>query len=109
MALISPQAIAVTGTSPVFTAPTATDTIAPRDRGVLLIRTTGTLTTATFTIPGNTTFAQANPDVAVTTGATDVKAVPMAPYLAAADPTTGLVSVGFSGALTGVTCAYLTV
>ena len=108
MALITPQAMAVTGTSPVFTTPTATDTFRPSDRGVLLIRTTGTLTTATFTVPGNTTFGQAQPDVAVLTGATDVKAVPTAAYVNATDAN-GLVAVGFSGALTGVTVAYITV
>jgi len=109
MALIVPQAQAVTGTSPVFTQPTATDTIVPSDRGALVIRTTGTLTTATFTIPGNTAFGQAAPDVAVTTGATDVKVVPMAAYVQAIDPATGTVAIGFSGALTGVTCAYITI
>ena len=108
MALIVPQAMAVTGTSPVFTTPTATDTFRPSERGVLLIRTTGTLTTATFTVPGNDQFGQARPDVAVVTGATDVKAVPTSPYLAATDAN-GIVAVGFSGALTGVTVAYITV
>ena len=109
MALITPQAMAVTGTSPTFTTPTATDTIVPSDRGVLLIRTTGTLTTATFTIPGNTVFGQAAPDVAVTTGATDVKAVPMTAFVQAIDPATQTVAIGFSGALTGVTSAYRTI
>ena len=108
MALISPQAMSVSGTSPTFSTPTASDTIVPTDRGVLLIRTTGTLTTATFTIPGNDDFGQAKPDVGVTTGATDVKAVPMTTYTRAAS-STGTVSVAFSGALTGVTVAYITI
>jgi hypothetical protein len=108
MALISPQAMAVTGTSPTFTQPTASDTIRPTDRGVLLVRTTGTATTATFTVPGNTTFGQAQPDVAVTNGATDIKAIPMTAYVNAVDAN-GLVAVAFSGALTGVTAAYVTI
>ncbi len=108
MALISPQAQAVTGTSPTFAAPTASDTIRPSDRGALLIRTTGTSTTATFTVPGSDSFGQAKPDVAVAAGATDVKVVPMVAYLTAVD-SAGLVAVAFSGALTGVTVAYITI
>ena len=73
-----------------------------------MIRTTGTLTTATFTIPGNDDFGQANPDVAVTTAATDVKAVPMTAYTRVVS-STGTVTVAFSGALTGVTVAYITI
>ncbi len=109
MALISPQAQAVTGTSPVFTAPTASDTFRPMERGALLIRTTGTATTATFVVPGNDTFGQAKPDVAVAASATDVKVVPTVAYVGAADTATGLVTVTFSGALTGVTVAYVLV
>ncbi len=109
MALIVPQAMAVTGTSPTFTAPTASDTIAPSDRGVYIVRTTGTLTTVAIVIPGTDDLGQARPDVSLATGATDIKAFPMTAYAKYADATTGLLTITHSGALTGVTSAYITI
>lgn len=109
MALIAPQAVAATGTSPTFTTPTASDTIRPQDRGVLWVRSTGTTTTVTVTIAGNDDLGQARPDPAIALAATDLKAINMTAYAKYADPTTGLLTVGFSGALTGVTAAYVTV
>jgi hypothetical protein len=101
--------MAVTGTSPTFSAPTATDTIAPTDRGVYIVRTTGTATTVTLVVPGNDELGQARPDPASTLGATDVRAFPMTAYQKYADPTTGLLTITHSGALTGVTSAYITI
>ena len=109
MALISPQAAAVTGTSPTFSAPTATDTIRPTDRGVYIVRTTGTATTVGFTIPGNDDLGQARPDPSSALGATDVRVFPMTAYAKYADPVTGLLTITHSGALTGVTSAYVTI
>lgn len=109
MALISPQAMAVTGTSPTFTAPTSSDTIAPTDRGVYLVRTTGTATTVAFVIPGNDELGQARPDPSSTLAATDVRAFPLTAYAKYADATTGLLTITHSGALTGVTSAYVTI
>lgn len=106
MALISPQAMLVTGTSPVFSTPTASDTFRPHERGSLLIRTTGTATTATIVIPGTDDFGQAKPDVANTLAATDLKVIPTAQYAKVADANQ-VVAIGFSGALTGVTVAYI--
>lgn len=107
MALISPQSMAVTGTSPTFSAPSASDTLVPNERGVYLVRTTGTATTVVFDIPGNDSFGQAKPNVSNTLGATDIKAFPTIAYIAAADATTGTVTITHSGALTGVTSAYI--
>jgi len=109
MALISPQAAAVTGTAPTFSAPTASDTMAPSDRGVYIVRTTGTSTNVVMVIPGNDEFGQARPDVTVAVGATAVHVIPLTAYVRAADATTGLITVTHSGALTGVTSAYVTI
>lgn len=109
MALISPQAMAVTGTAPTFSAPTATDTLAPTDRGVYIVRTTGTATTVVMIVPGNDEFGQAKPDVSVSVAATAVHCIPLTAFVRAADSTTGLVSITHSGALTGVTSAYITI
>lgn len=109
MALISPQAAAVTGTSPTFSAPSASDTLRPSDRGVYIVRTTGTSTNVVMTIPGNDQWGSARPDVTVAVGATDIKVIPLTAYVAAADATTGLITVTHSGALTGVTSAYVTI
>lgn len=109
MALISPQAMAVTGTAPTFSAPTASDTLNPRDRGVYIVRTTGTATTVVVVIPGNDELGQARPDVSVSVGATAVHVIPMAAYVKYADQTTQLLTVTHSGALTGVTSAYITI
>jgi hypothetical protein len=110
MALISPQAMAVTGTAPTFSTPTASDTLAPTDRGVYIVRTTGTATTVALVVPGNDDFGQARPDVSVSVGATAVHVIPLSAYARlAADPTTGLITITHSGALTGVTSCYITI
>jgi hypothetical protein len=106
MALIAPQQVTVTGLAPVFSTPTATDTLVPSDRGVYLVRTTGTATTVVMVVPGNDTFGQARPDVSVSVGATSVHAIPLTAYQGAVD-STGTVTVTHSGALTGVTSCYL--
>jgi hypothetical protein len=106
MALIAKQSASVTGLSPTMTQPTASDTIQPQPGGELIVRTTGTATNVTFTIPGNDVFGQAKPDVTVVCAATDLKIIPMVAYVAAAD-SSGILAVAFSGALTGVTAAYV--
>ena len=108
MALIAPQALAVTGTAPTFSAPTASDTIAPTERGVYLVRTTGTATTVAIVIPGNNELGLAQPDASIAVGATSVHAIPLIAYVKYADATTGLLTITHSGALTGVTSAYIT-
>ena len=106
MALISPQAVSVTGLAPTFSTPTASDTLVPNDRGVYIVRTTGTSTNVVLVIPGNDTFGQARPDVTVAVGATSVHAIPLTAYQGAIDAT-GTITVTHSGALTGVTSCYL--
>lgn len=108
MATINQQPAAVTGTSPTFSAPTASDVLTPTDRGVYVVRTTGTATTVTIVVPGNDTFGQARPDVANTLGATDLKFFPMTAFTQAVDAN-GQVTITHSGALTGVTSAYVTI
>lgn len=109
MALIVPQALAVTGTAPTFSAPTASDTIAPNDRGVYVVNTTGTATNVVIVVPGNDDLGQARPDVTVAVGATAKHFIPLTGYQKYADPTTGLLTITHSGALTGVTSAYVTI
>lgn len=109
MALISPQAIAVTGTAPTFSAPSASDTLVPTDRGVYIVRTTGTATNVVLTVAGNDEFGQARPDVTVAVGATAVVAIPLTAYTRAVDTSTGLLTLTHSGTLSGVTSCYLTI
>jgi hypothetical protein len=109
MALISPQPVTVTGLAPTFTAPTASDTMAPTDRAVYVVRTTGTATNVVVVVPGNDSHGQAKPDVTFAVGATSVHAINLAGYVDAADATTGLITVTHSGALTGVTSCLLTI
>lgn len=109
MALISPQAAAVTGTAPTMSAPTASDTLAPTDRGVYIVRTTGTATTVAIVIPGNDELGLARPDASIAVGATALHVIPLTAYAKYADATTGLLTITHSGALTGVTSAYVTI
>jgi hypothetical protein len=109
MGLIAPQAIAVTGTAPTFSAPTASDTMTAIDRGVYIVRTTGTSTNVVFVVPGNDNHGQARPDVTVAVGATAVHAIALAGYVDSNDPTTNVITVTHSGALTGVTSCLITV
>ena len=109
MALITAQAAAATGTAPTMSAPTASDTLAPRERGFYIVRTTGTSTNVVFVIPGNDDLGQARPDVTVAVGATALVVIPLIAYVKYADPATGLITVTHSGALTGVTSAFVTI
>lgn len=106
MALISPQAATVTGLAPTMSAPTASDTLAPNERGVYIVRTTGTSTNVVLVVPGNDSRGQAKPDVTVAVGATALVVIPLIGYIDAAD-STGVITVTHSGALTGVTSAYV--
>jgi hypothetical protein len=74
-----------------------------------LVRTTGTSTNVVIVIPGNNDLAQAQPDVTVAVGSTALVAIPLIGYQKYADPTTGLLTITHSGALTGVTSAYITI
>jgi hypothetical protein len=105
MALITPQSVTVTGLAPVFSAPTASDTMAPADRRIYVVRTTGTATNVVIVVPGNNKHGQANPDVTFAVGATSVHVINLAGYVD--DATAGVITVTHSGALTGVTSCLL--
>jgi hypothetical protein len=107
MALISPQSVTVTGLAPTFSAPSASDTMAPDSRRVYLVRTTGTATNVVIVVPGNNKHGQANPDVTFAVGATSVHVIPLAGYVD--DATSGVITVTHSGALTGVTSCLLSI
>lgn len=109
MALISPQQLAITGTTPTFAAATAGgDTVTPDERAFLRVKNASAgAITVTVVVPG-TTYGQANPDVAVNVPATtgDVLIGPLVPALA--DPATGLISITYSG-VTSLTVAVVKV
>ena len=109
MALISSQAAAVTGTAPTMSAPTASDTLRPNDRGFYIVRTTGTATNVTLQVEGLDEFGQPRADVVVAVGATALVVIPLTAYTRAVSLTTGLLTVIHSGALTGVTSAFVTI
>ncbi len=109
MALITAQAVPVAGLSPTMSAPTASDTLVPNERGVYIVRSTGTSTNVVLVVPGNDSRGQARPDVTYAVAATDLKVIPLIGFMDAADPTTGVITVTHSGALTGVTSAYVIV
>lgn len=105
MALQASQTIVTTGTTPAAITPSASDTIASGSFGIqgvaMRVITTGTATNVAVLDPGFT--AQSNPGTvtAVAAPATGVRMV-LIP-LAAISPSTGVATVTFSGALTGVT------
>ena len=108
MALLSPQQIAITGTTVTLSAANASDTAAPNDRAFWRVKNaSGAAITATVVVPG-TTFGQANPDVAVNVAATsgDVLIGPLVGSLA--DPATGLITLTTS-AQTSVTSALVAI
>lgn len=108
MALLSPQQVVVTGTTPSYGAVAASDTITPdSDRQFLIVKNaSGTIDNCVLVIPGST-YGQANPDVTIsvpiTTGERWISIPP-----AAADPSTGLITVTHSQT-TSVTCALVRV
>ena len=105
MATLAPQQIPVTGFTPTFAAASAGgDACNPDDRCFLRVKNAGSQITLTVVVPG-TTYAQANPDVAVVIPATTGD-VSIALPAALADPSTGLVSWTYSG-VTSVTVALV--
>lgn len=105
MALYTIQAVTATGTTPAVITPTASDTISGSDissRGVILrVITTGTATNVQVVDPTLTDLGNAYSPVPVACPATGIRMIFVAPL--AVNPSTGLATVTFSGALTGVT------
>jgi hypothetical protein len=105
MTLQVSQAAVITGTTPSALTPAASDTIAENSFGpsglIARIITTGTATDVAITDPGTT--AQGNPGTvtAVTMPATGVRMLKIP--RSAINQATGLATVTFSGARTGVT------
>ena len=109
MALLSAQPISITGAAQTLSAAVAQDTAPGADRTFLWVKTTGTATTVTIVTPTSLDrFGVALGDVSVTTPATGDRFIgPLDPALA--DPTTALLTINYSGALTGVTRALISI
>lgn len=105
MALRTSQAIVTTGTTPSAITPSASDTIAESSFGrngcILRVITTGTATTATVLDPGVTPQGNPGTVTGVTNPATGIRMI-LVPR-SAINAATGVATVTFSGALTGVT------
>jgi len=105
MALQASQSVVITGTTPSAITPTASDTIAESsfgNQGVYMrVITTGTATNVAILDPGST--GQGNPGTVtpVAAPATGVRMI-LVPRTAI-NTSTGVATVTFSGALTGVT------
>ena len=108
MALLSPQQVGITGTTPTYGAVAASDTLVPDDRIFLIVKNgNASPDTTTVVVPG-TYLGQAVPDVAVTVPATTGERWIGPLNAALADPTTGLITVTHSVTAT-VTCALVRV
>lgn len=106
MTLLAPQQVGITGTTPSYSAVTASDTCIPDDSTFLIVKNAGgSPDTCTVVTPG-TIFGQNIPDVAVSVPATTGERWigPLVPTLA--DPTTGLITITHSFT-TSVTCALV--
>lgn len=105
MALLTAQSIVAAGTTPSAITPSASDTISVNDIGTrgcaLRVITTGTATNVTVTDPGTTALGNAGSASAVACPSTGTRMILISP--AAVNAATGLATVTFSGALTGVT------
>lgn len=105
MALLTAQSIVVAGTTPSSITPSASDTINANDIGTrgcaLRVITTGTSTNVTVSDPGTTPLGNAGSASAVACPSTGVRMIYISP--SAVNQATGVATVTFSGALTGVT------
>lgn len=106
MTLNAAQSVVTTGTTPAPYTPTASDTISANDiipggGCVLRVVTTGTATNVSVNDPNLTAQGNAGTVVPVACPATGVRYI-LVP-VSAVNPSTGVATVLFSGALTGVT------
>lgn len=105
MALQATQSIVAAGTTPSALTPSASETIASASFGsqgvVARVITTGTATTVSVQDPGTTDLGNAGTVVGVTCPSTGARMI-LIP-VGAINPSTGVATVLFSGALTGVT------
>jgi hypothetical protein len=105
MAAVTTQAITPAGVAPSPITPAASDTIAAAQLGaggaIMRVITTGTATDVTVTDPGVTPLGNAGSVTPVSCPATGVRMVKIP--RGALDPDSGVATVSFSGARTGVT------
>ncbi len=109
MALRTPQSVVTTGTTPSAYTPAASDTIPVSTAGpngwFLRVITTGTATNVGINDPGFTGISNPGTVTPIAAPSTGVRMI-LIPTRAA--DATGVVTVTFSGALTGVTCELYT-
>jgi hypothetical protein len=109
MALRTPQSVVTTGTTPSAYTPAASDTIPASTAGpngwFLRVITTGTATNVATLDPGFSAISNPGTVTPVAAPATGVRMI-LIPRQAA--DASGVVTVTFSGALTGVTCELYT-
>lgn len=105
MALLTAQAVSAAGTTPSAITPSASDTISGGDIGtrgcVLRVITTGTATNVEIVDPGTTALGNPGTETPVACPSTGTRMILVSPK--AVNLATGLATVTFSGALTGVT------
>lgn len=105
MAAVTAQSIVTTGTTPSAITPSTSDTIAAGQFGatgcIMRVITTGTTTNVAVLDPGRTALGNPGTVTALAAPATGVRML-LIPA-SAVDQATGLATVTFSGALTGVT------
>ncbi|MGW2206756.1 hypothetical protein [Streptomyces sp. NPDC001774] len=112
MAALTTQNIVDAGTKPTFGAAAASDTAevgSGQNVFVVYKNTDGNAKTITITAPGNTTYGQANPDPALTLGATTGELwIPMRKAYDANDGSgRATLAVTGTGGVTGVTVAVV--
>lgn len=98
MALLAAQQIKITGLNPVFTAASASDTVVPDERVILIYLNTDAATrTISLVTPAKLDqFGQSLPDVQVTIAATTGREVIGPITQDFADPSTGLATITLS-------------
>ena len=105
MALLAPQQITIGGATITLAAASASDTVAPDDRLFLWYKNTNAATRdITVVVPGSY-YAQNLADVVVTIAATTGEELIGPIDRKLADPTTGLVTINVTPAITNVTVA----
>jgi phage tail sheath gpL-like len=93
MAQLTPLQIAETGTTAVYTAVNASETIYPDDRIALHVKNANASPTNVVVVVPGSTYGQANPDITVAVANATEKfiRIPNVP-----DPATGLITVTYS-------------
>lgn len=108
MATLTYKQPTITGVDPALAAAAGGgDKVAPNDRGYLhVLNGSGSSMNVTIVVPGNTQFAQAQPDVVIAVPAGAHRIIGPFPAVLA-DPADGLVAITYSLA-TSVTVAAIT-